>query len=95
MALTIDSNTLPYRILSIGGTVRMQIVDGVLPEYVAAAERYLGPEQARGWLENVRETCSQMVRITIQLEWVGLLDFNMYFPSAVEPAMEAATITAY
>jgi Pyridoxamine 5'-phosphate oxidase len=90
VALTIDSNSWPYRALSIRGTARVQIVDGVVPEYAAAAERYFGAEQGRIWVEQVRAMCPQMARISIRPEWVGFLDFETRFPSAIERAMEEA-----
>ena len=34
--------------------------------------------------------CPQMTRITLEPQWVGLLDFEQRFPSAVERAMERA-----
>src|SRR6266705_3333258 len=42
VALTIDSNTWPHRVLLVRGTAKVQIVDGMVPEYAAAAERYFG-----------------------------------------------------
>jgi nitroimidazol reductase NimA-like FMN-containing flavoprotein (pyridoxamine 5'-phosphate oxidase superfamily) len=90
VALTIDGTTFPYRALSIRGHARLEIVDGVVPEYALAAERYFGPEQGRAWVEQVRGMAPQMARITIRPEWVGLLDFETRFPSAIEAAMAGA-----
>src|SRR5438093_1478381 len=42
VALTIDSNDFPWKTLLIRGTARVETVDGVTPEYAAAAERYFG-----------------------------------------------------
>jgi hypothetical protein len=60
----------------------------VAPEYAAAAERYFGAEQGRAWVEQVRAMSSQMARVAIRPEWVGLLDFETRFPSALERDME-------
>ena len=90
VALTIDSNMWPYRVLLVRGTAKVQIVDGVTREYAAAAERYLGAEQGRIWVEQIRAMCPQMARISIRPEWVGFLDFETRFPSAIERAMEEA-----
>jgi hypothetical protein len=54
-----------------------------VPEYADAAERYFGAEQGKRWVQQLREMVSSMVRITIKPEWVGLLDFQTRFPSAL------------
>jgi hypothetical protein len=83
VALTIDNNTHPHKVLSIRGTARMQPMNEIVPEYIAAAERYFGPEQGEAWIKQLRGMISSMVRITITPEWVGLLDFQTRFPSAL------------
>jgi len=83
VSLTIDDNTFPHKVLMIRGTARMEPVDGIVPEYAAAAERYFGVTQGEAWLSQLRTMISSMVRITITPEWVGLLDFQTRFPSAL------------
>jgi hypothetical protein len=83
VSLTIDENEFPQKVLLIRGTSRLEDVAGIVPEYAAAAERYFTPEQAQGWLQNLRSMISSMVRITITPQWVGLLDFETRFPSAL------------
>jgi len=83
VALTIDDNTFPHKVLLIRGTARLQTVEGVVPEYEAAAARYFDPELAQAWLSQLRGIVSSMVRITVAPEWVGLLDFQTRFPSAL------------
>jgi hypothetical protein len=83
VSLTIDDNVFPHKVLLIRGTSRLEDVAGIVPEYAAAAERYFTPEQAQSWLQNLRSMISSMVRITITPEWVGLLDFQTRFPSAL------------
>jgi hypothetical protein len=61
----------------------MEIVDGVVPEYAVAAERYFGHEQGQAWIAQFGAMVSTMVRIAITPEWVGLLDFQTRFPSAL------------
>src|SRR5437763_3327941 len=41
-ALTIDSNIWPYKVLEVRGKIHLQTLQGVVPEYAAAAERYFG-----------------------------------------------------
>lgn len=83
VSLTIDDNTFPHKVLLIRGSARLEPVEGIVPEYAAAAERYFDPELAKGWLAQLRTMVSSMVRITITPEWVGLLDFQTRFPSAL------------
>lgn len=90
VALTIDSPTFPHKVLSIRGRVRVATVEGVVPEYAAAAERYFGPEQGRVWMAQVESLMPRMARIAVQPEWVSLLDFETRFPSAIEAAMAQA-----
>jgi len=61
----------------------METVEGVVPEYAVAAERYFGREQGQAWVAQFGAMVSSMVRISITPEWVGLLDFQTRFPSAL------------
>jgi len=58
-------------------------VKGIVPEYAVAAERYFGREQGKAWVKQLGSMIQEMVRITITPEWVGLLDFQVRFPSAL------------
>jgi len=90
VALTIDGDTFPYKVLLIRGSVRTDIVEGLSPEYEASATRVFGEEQGGAWVENLRAIAPQTARIRVTPEWVGLIDFETRFPSAVERAMERA-----
>jgi len=83
VALTIDDDTFPHKVLLVRGTARMQSVNGIVPEYALAADRYFGKEQGRAWVAQLASMIQDMVRITITPEWVGLLDFQTRFPSAL------------
>ena len=83
VAITIDDNTFPHKVLLIRGTARLENVDGIVPEYEACAARYFDPDLAKGWLGQLRGMISSMVRITVTPQWVGLLDFQTRFPSAL------------
>ena len=83
VSLTIDDNTFPNKVLLIRGSARLEQVKGIVPEYVKAAERYFDTVQAEAWLGQLRKLVSSMVRITITPEWVGVLDFQERFPSAL------------
>ena len=83
VSFTIDDNTFPHKVLLVRGTARLEPVDGIVPEYATAAERYFGREQGQAWVNQLRTMISSMVRISITPEWVGLLDFKTRFPSAL------------
>ena len=83
VSLTIDNNEFPHKVLLIRGTARLQPTDGIVPEHALAAERYFGREQGQAWVKQLRGMISSMVRITVTPEWVGLLDFQTRFPSAL------------
>jgi hypothetical protein len=83
VALTIDDNTFPHNVLLVRGTARLEPLNGVVPEYAIAAERYFGPDQGKAWVAQLSQMVTSMVRITITPDWVGLLDFQTRFPSAL------------
>jgi hypothetical protein len=83
VALTIDENEFPHKVLLIRGSARLEPVDGIVPEYEACAARYFDAKTAQAWLAQLRGLVSSMVRITVTPEWVGLLDFKTRFPSAL------------
>lgn len=66
--------------------------DRVVPEYAEASRRYMGEAGAAAWLEQVEALLPRMggmTRIGIRPEWVGIIDFEQRFPSALERAMAA------
>ena len=83
VSLTIDDNNFPHRVLLVRGKARLQTVNGVVPEYALAAERYFGEARGRAWIAQLSSKASSMVRVTIVPDWVGLLDFKTRFPSAL------------
>lgn len=83
VAITIDDDTFPHKVLSVRGTADLDSVDGIVPEYALAAERYFGPAQGQAWVKQLRATTAHMVRITITPEWVAVLDFKTRFPSSL------------
>ena len=54
VAVSIDTDTMPYEVLQIRGSVRTDVVDGIAPEYEATTLRTLGDQAGRAWLENMR-----------------------------------------
>ena len=80
VALTIDSETPPYQVLRIRGRAEIEIVDGILDEYVECAHRYYGERRGDTWIEGFRGFVSQMARITVVPDWVEAADFSERFP---------------
>lgn len=83
VSFTIDDNTFPHKVLLVRGTARLEPMEGIVPEYGQAAERYFGREQGQAWVKHLGSLIPSMVRITITPQWVGLLDFQTRFPSAL------------
>lgn len=90
VALTIDSDTMPYKVLLIRGSIRLDEVEGIAPEYVAMSIKNLGEEAGQAWVQNLTPICPRMARVFVTPEWVGIMDFEGRFPGAVERAMERA-----
>jgi Pyridoxamine 5'-phosphate oxidase len=81
VAVTIDTETFPPQSLSLRGRVEITEVDGLAPEYAAAARRYLGEEAAAGMLAGMGQPGTVQARIALRPTWVGLLDFDTRMPS--------------
>ena len=78
VALTIDGGDTPgeTRALSIRGRAEVEILDGVVPEYLAAARKNMEAEAAAVFEENCRKLYDQMARIAITPDWVRFYDFG-------------------
>jgi len=78
VALAIDGGDTPgqARALSIRGQASVEIVDGVVPEYLAAARTTMQPEAAAEFEQNVRAMYDRMARIAIRPTWVRFWDFG-------------------
>ena len=87
VAITIDSDSWPHKVLLIRGPARVELVDGMVDEYGAAARRYFGEEQGGAWTEQVSQMVPRMARIAVRPEWVGILDFQTRFPAALAKRM--------
>lgn len=80
VALTIDTERFPPQSLTIRGCAEIDIVDGLAPEYVASAYRYLG-EAASDMVAGMDQPGTVQARIVVRPTWVGLLDFAERVPS--------------
>jgi hypothetical protein len=86
VALTIDTEVHPPRILLIRGRAELDYVDGIPDEYLEANSSYrMTPEQRAEWEQGVRSLYRDgMVRIVVTPTWAKLIDFETTLPSAVE-----------
>jgi hypothetical protein len=85
VALTIDTEVHPPKILLIRGRAELDYVDGIPDEYLQATSTYeMTPEQRVGWEAEVRSLYHDgMVRIVVTPTWAKMIDFETTLPSAV------------
>ena len=85
VALTIDTEVHPPKILLIRGRAELDVVDGIPEEYLQINGSYeMTPEQRVKWEAEVRSLYDGMVRIVVTPTWAKLIDFETTLPSAVE-----------
>ncbi|MFE4462574.1 pyridoxamine 5'-phosphate oxidase family protein [Nocardia tengchongensis] len=85
VALTIDTEVHPPRILLIRGRAELEVVEGIPEEYLQINGSYeMSDAQRVEWEAEVRSLYDGMVRIVITPTWVKLIDFENTLPSAVE-----------
>jgi hypothetical protein len=75
VALTIDTAS-PTRSLLLRGDAEIDIVDGVVPEYLEAAAKTMEGEELAAFEESCRETYDRMARINITPDWARYFDFG-------------------
>jgi hypothetical protein len=85
VALTIDTEAHPPKILLIRGQAELEVVDGIPDEYLQINGTYeMTAEQRVEWEAEVRSLYDGMVRIIVIPTWAKLIDFDTTLPSAVE-----------
>ncbi|NUO99909.1 MAG: pyridoxamine 5-phosphate oxidase [Nonomuraea sp.] len=86
VALTIDTESHPPKILLIRGRAELDYVDGIPDEYLQTTTTYqMTPEQRVVWEAEVRSLYHDgMVRIVVTPTWAKLIDFETTLPTAVE-----------
>ena len=90
-ALTIDVGSTPTeaRSLLIHGAAKVDIVEGVPPEYLAAANKSLDSEHAAQFEVEVTKLYDQMARISIVPTWARFYDFGAgRMPSFLQDLVE-------
>ncbi len=88
VAVSIEHDSSPPKILQIRGTVHTDTVEGIAPEYAAMIRRTMSEEDGQALLAEATRLYPRMTRIFIHPDWVGLLDFETRLPSAVERAIK-------
>jgi hypothetical protein len=83
VAVSIDTESFPPEVLSIRGKADITQIEGVATEYAQAAQRFLGAEQAAGYLAQIDRPETRMARIAVRPTWVALMDFESRMPSAL------------
>ena len=91
VALTIDTEVHPPKILLMRGRADLDFVDGIPDEYLQANTSYeMTPEQRVEWEAEVRSLyVDGMVRVVVTPTWAKLIDFETTLPSAVEEMVKA------
>ncbi|WP_406642820.1 pyridoxamine 5'-phosphate oxidase family protein [Amycolatopsis sp. WGS_07] len=90
VALTIDTEVHPPKILLIRGRAELDYVDGIPDEYLEMNGSYeITPEQRVEWEAEIRSLYADgMVRIVVTPTWAKLIDFETTLPSAVEELVQ-------
>ncbi|MEV6900578.1 pyridoxamine 5'-phosphate oxidase family protein [Amycolatopsis sp. NPDC051372] len=85
VALTIDTEVHPPKILLIRGRAELDVVDGIPEEYLQMNGSYeMTAEQRVEWEAEIRSLYDGMVRVVVTPTWAKLIDFETTLPSAVE-----------
>jgi hypothetical protein len=85
VALTVDTEVHPPKILLLRGRAELDVVDGIPEEFLTMNGTYqMSPEQRVAWEAEVRSLYDGMVRIVVTPTWAKLIDFETTLPSAVE-----------
>ncbi|MGI5230578.1 pyridoxamine 5'-phosphate oxidase family protein [Actinoallomurus sp. CA-142502] len=89
VALTIDTEAHPPKVLLIRGQAELDVVDGIPEEYMQWNGTYeMTPEQRAEWEAGVQALYDGMVRIVVKPTWAKLIDFETTLPTAIEELMQ-------
>ena len=84
VALTIDYDGHPTRALLLRGQASIDIVTGVPQDYIDASMKTQSARGAEDFESGVRAMYESMARITIELTWARMNDFEATLPREVE-----------
>lgn len=89
VALTIDTEVHPPKILLIRGRAELDVVAGIPDEFLQMNGSYeMNAEQRIEWEAEVRSLYDGMVRIVVTPTWAKMIDFESTLPSAVEELVQ-------
>ena len=89
VALSIDTETHPPKVLLIRGQAELDAVDGIPEEYFQWNGTYqMTPGQRAEWEAGVRSLYDGMVRVVVTPAWAKLIDFETTLPTAIEELMQ-------
>jgi hypothetical protein len=94
VAITIDTDDFPPKLLLIRGTAAIEIVDGIPDEFIEGARRQVPAEGFAEWEAGSRALYDQMARIVVTPVWAKLIDFETTLPSAVAELIDAKGFSA-
>jgi hypothetical protein len=89
VALSIDSEDFPPKVLLLRGVAHVEVVDGVPDVFLRASKKRVSEDQWAEWEVGVRGLYDQMAVITITPAWAKLLDFKTTIPKAEADIMHA------
>ncbi|ALG09526.1 pyridoxamine 5'-phosphate oxidase family protein [Kibdelosporangium phytohabitans] len=89
VALTIDTESHPPKVLLLRGNAELDEVDGIPYEYMRWNGTYnMTPEQRAEWEVGVRSLYDGMVRVVVKPTWAKLIDFETTLPTAIAELMQ-------
>lgn len=88
VAITIDTESFPPKVLLLRGSVELTLEDGCPDDYKNAASGLVPAEAFDEWAAGVDALYDQMYRIAFTPDWVKLLDFETTIPKAVQDIIE-------
>ncbi len=89
VALTIDTESHPPKVLLLRGNAELDEVEGIPDEYMQMNGTYeMTPEQRVEWEKNVKALYDRMVRIVVKPTWAKLIDFETTLPTSIAELMQ-------
>jgi Pyridoxamine 5'-phosphate oxidase len=85
VAITIDTDTFPYRSLRMGGPVELVQVDDLAVDYRTAAVRYLGPVAGASWCRSLEGRAQVLMRLTPTWATVTDMSRSPFLAASDEP----------
>lgn len=88
VALTVDTQEFPPKILMARGVATIEYDQGLPEEYVEASRRIVGEDKFPAWEAEVRSENRNMAVIRVKPTWLKVVDFDTRFPGPDAPPTE-------